>query len=176
MRIQSGGVALALAIATGSVALGGCVSIDSFDKHIDEINARHNALSAHVDEINGKVDALGNRVEANNRSAQAASQAAQQRADAAYTLAQGHFVMSEVGRESVTFATGKWALSPEAKTQLSGLADRLKTENKNVFVEVRGHADVRGGKQANRQLGRERAGAVARYLVDQGVPGNRVQI
>lgn len=176
MKIQSGGVALALALATGSVALGGCVTIDSFDKHIDEINQRHNALAARVDELNGKVDSLAARGEAANRANQAAAQAAQQRADAAYTLAQGKFVMTEVGRESVNFATGKWSLSTEAQMTLSSLAERLKSENKNVFLEVRGHADVRGGKQMNRSLGRERAGAVARFLSDQGVPGNRIQI
>ena len=45
-----------------------------------------------------------------------------------------------------------------------------------MFLEVRGHTDAQGGNKMNRQLGRERAGNTARFLVDQGVPGNKVQL
>jgi len=93
---------------------------------------------------------------------------------AGYVLPLLNDMMTEVAKESVTFATGKWTLSDEAKATLTALAQRLKSENKNVFIEIRGHADVRGSRQSNRQLGRERAGAVGRFLAEQGVPGNRM--
>jgi outer membrane protein OmpA-like peptidoglycan-associated protein len=159
-------------LAAAGLGVSGCVSVDTFDKHVEEENGKIAALSGRVDELGGRVSALDGRI---NQVAQA-TQAAQGRADAAYTLAQGKFIATEVGRESVTFETGKSALSEEAKMTLSALAERLKSENKNVFLEILGHADYRGGTQYNRQLGRERAGNVARYLHAQGVPGGKMQL
>jgi outer membrane protein OmpA-like peptidoglycan-associated protein len=172
MRTLAGGVVLAAVLAAAGMGVSGCVSTDTFDKHVEENNAQHAALSGRIDELSSRVGALDGRI---NQVAQAA-QAAQARADAAHTLAQGHFVAQEVGRESVSFETGKSGLSDEAKMTLTALAERLKSENKNVHLEILGHADYRGGKQYNRQLGRERAGNVARFLHDQGVPGSKMQL
>jgi peptidoglycan-associated lipoprotein len=41
-------------------------------------------------------------------------------------------------------------------------------------VTIDGHCDERGSDQYNRALGRRRAAAVERYLVDMGVPSARV--
>lgn len=153
------------AAAAAALALSGCVTTETFDKHVEDINARHNALASKVDALDGRVTGVAQ-----------AAQAAQTRADAAYKLAEGKFVMTEMGRETVNFDFGSTRLSDEAKATLTALAERLKSENKNVYLEVRGHTDSVGGKLANRQLGRERAANVARFLNDQGVPGNRLQL
>jgi outer membrane protein OmpA-like peptidoglycan-associated protein len=158
-------IGLTAAMAAAGLAMSGCVTIDSFDKHIAEINQRHDALAARVDTLDCRVTSVGQ-----------AAQAAQARADGAYKLAEGKYVMTEVGRESVSFDLGKSSLSDDAKATLTSLAERLKSENKNVYLEIRGHADALGGKQANRQLGRERAQNTARFLADQGVPGNKMQL
>jgi outer membrane protein OmpA-like peptidoglycan-associated protein len=172
MRTLAGGVVLAAVLAAAGMGVSGCVSTDTFDKHVEENNAQHAALSGRIDELASRVGALDGRV---NQVSQAA-QAAHARADAAYTLAQGHFTAQEVGRESVNFDTGKATLSDEAKMTLTALAERLKSENKNVFLEVIGHADYRGGSKYNRDLGRERAQYVARFLHSQGVPGSKIQL
>jgi outer membrane protein OmpA-like peptidoglycan-associated protein len=172
MRTLAGGVVLAAVLAAAGMGVSGCVTTDTFDKHVEENNAQHAALSGRIDELAGRVTALDGRV---NQVSQAA-QAAQRRADEAHTLAQGHFVAQEVGRESVTFETGKSALSDEAKATLTTLAERLKSENKNVHLEVLGHADYRGNAKYNRQLGRDRAANVARFLHEQGVPGSKMQM
>jgi peptidoglycan-associated lipoprotein len=158
-------IGVAGALAAAALTMSGCVTIESFDKHVEEINQRHNALASSDWTLDGRVSSVSQ-----------AAQVAQARADGAYKLAEGKFAMNEVGRESVNFEFGKSSLSDEAKATLTGLAERLKSENKNVYVEVRGHTDAVGGKQANRQLGRERAGNTARFLVDQGVPGNKIQL
>ena len=137
------------------------------------------ALALDFPALSGRVDGLDGRLNTVNQATQAAqarADSAQGRADSAYKLAEGKFVMTEVGREQINFDTGKSALTNEAKATLTTLAERLKSENKNVYLEVRGHADVRGGKHANRQLGRERAANTSRFLVDQGVPGNKIQL
>lgn len=169
MRFRARGILLAAGVSAMAIGMSACVSTDDFNKYVESDNARHEALSGRVDQLSGKVSEVDSRLTA-------ATQAAQARADAAYTLGEGKFVMEEVSREEVTFATGSAALSDEAKATLSALAERLKSENKNVFLEVLGHADYRGGSQYNRVLGRERAAAVGRFLHEQGVAGNKMQV
>jgi outer membrane protein OmpA-like peptidoglycan-associated protein len=74
----------------------------------------------------------------------------------------------------VKFPTDQHALSPEAESRLSEFVTRLKTENKNVYLEIQGHTDSTGAKAYNEKLGEERAEAVRRYLNEQGVALNRM--
>ena len=53
-------------------------------------------------------------------------------------------------------------------------AEKLKGENKNVYLEIQGHTDASGGKEYNYKLGEERAEAVRRYLSKQGIALNRM--
>jgi len=172
MKTHLSGIWLAAAIAVAGLSVSACATEDYVDEHVGAVNTRVDQVSGRVDEVSGQVSALSNRVSGVAQ----ATQAAQGRADAAYKLAEGKFLMAETGREEVNFATGKSTLSDEAKATLTALAERLKSENRNVYLEIRGHADVRGGKQMNRQLGRERAGAVGRFLAEQGVPGNKMML
>ena len=97
------------------------------------------------------------------------------RANAAHKLAEGKFLYQVVlSDDSVKFPVDKHALSPEAQTRLKELADRLKSENKNVYLEIQGHTDSTGDAAYNEQLGSERAEAVRRFLNQQGVPLNRM--
>jgi outer membrane protein OmpA-like peptidoglycan-associated protein len=172
MKTHASGIWLAVAVAAAGLTVSACATESYVDEHVGMVNTRVDQVSSRVDELSGQVTALNNRVSGVAQ----ATQAAQSRADAAYRLAEGKFVMSEVGREEVHFATNQSTLSDEAKATLTALAERLKSENKNVYLEVRGHTDTHGGKLANRQLGRERAASVARFLANQGVPGNKMQI
>ena len=76
--------------------------------------------------------------------------------------------------DSVKFPTDVHALSPEAQQRLNELADKLKMENQNVYLEIQGHTDARGSADYNDKLGEERADAVRRYLNQQGVALNRM--
>ena len=97
------------------------------------------------------------------------------RANAAHKLAEGKFLYQMVlSDDSVKFPVNAHALSPEAEARLKELADRLKMENQNVYLEIQGHTDSTGAKEHNDKLGEERAEAVRRYLNEQGVPLNRV--
>lgn len=167
---RSNGIWVAAVVAVAGLSVSACATEAYVDEHVAVVHNRVEEVNTRVDGVAGQVTALSGRVDGVDR----AAQAAQTRADSAYKLAEGKFVMTEVGRETINFDTGKWTLSDEAKATLTALAQRLKSENKNVFLEIRGHADVRGSRQSNRQLGRERAGAVGRFLAEQGVPGNRM--
>ena len=98
-----------------------------------------------------------------------------QRATDAHKLAEGKFLYQVVlSDDSVKFPNDAHTLSPEAEERLTALADRLKGENKNVYVEVQGHTDATGSPEGNIRLGTDRAEAVRRYLNKQGVALNRM--
>jgi outer membrane protein OmpA-like peptidoglycan-associated protein len=97
------------------------------------------------------------------------------RANAAHKLAEGKFLYEVVlSDDSVKFPVNQHALSPEAEQRLGELAQRLKAENHNVYLEIQGHTDSRGSSAYNDTLGEERAEAVRRYLNQQGVALNRM--
>jgi len=97
------------------------------------------------------------------------------RANAAHKLAEGKFLYEVVlSDDSVKFPTDVHALSPEAEARLNELAERLKAENRNVYLEIQGHTDATGPESYNDRLGAERAEAVRKYLAKQGVALNRM--
>ena len=116
----------------------------------------------------GQVDTHVNQVEGTAKDAL-------DRANAAHKLAQGKFLYQVVlSDDSVKFPVNAHDLSTEAEARLKELADRLKAENQNVYLEIQGHTDSRGSKDHNEKLGDERAEAVRRFMNQQGVPLNRM--
>ena len=77
--------------------------------------------------------------------------------------------------DKVKFGFDKAELSTEAKAALDAFAAQLKTENRNVYVEVQGHTDNVGGELYNEKLGKQRAEAVEEYLAKQGIPLFRIE-
>ncbi|MGZ3402823.1 MAG: OmpA family protein [Phenylobacterium sp.] len=72
------------------------------------------------------------------------------------------------------FGVAQAKLSPEAQARLDAFVDKLKSDNRNVYVEIQGHTDATGSKEVNYKLGEERAEAVRRYLNEHGVALNRI--
>jgi outer membrane protein OmpA-like peptidoglycan-associated protein len=65
------------------------------------------------------------------------------------------------------FKFGKFDLPDTAKSRLDEVISQLKTDQKNIFIEIEGHTDNVGTKNLNERLGMERAEAVKRYLYEQ---------
>ena len=61
-----------------------------------------------------------------------------------------------LGRQGA-FPVNGHELSDEAKQQLDDFVEKLKTDDKNVYIEIQGHTDSTGNPQRNMQLGQERA-------------------
>ncbi|MDR3187436.1 MAG: OmpA family protein [Holosporaceae bacterium] len=76
--------------------------------------------------------------------------------------------------DRVFYEYDKSNISPEAEATLSRQADWLKQHSERKIL-VEGHCDERGTREYNLGLGERRADAAARYLVDHGVPGDRVR-
>jgi outer membrane protein OmpA-like peptidoglycan-associated protein len=163
MNIQASRILLAALLSAGGLSLGACATEDYVDQQIATVNTRIQGVDTKVDALSGRVDTVN-----------AATQAAMQRANSAYTLAEGKLIYSTLGTEEVQFDTNKWTLRDDAKATLTALADRLKSENKNVYLQVVGYGDPRGSTMQNRILGEKRALEVRRYLIGQGIPVERV--
>lgn len=121
--------------------------------------------------VNTRVDSTDAKVAEVDRT----SQEALKRATDAGKLAQGKFLYSVVlSDDSVKFPLDKHELSPEAEQRLADFANKLKEDNKNVYLEVQGFTDATGDKTYNDELGNARAEAVRKFLAKQGVPLNRI--
>jgi outer membrane protein OmpA-like peptidoglycan-associated protein len=74
----------------------------------------------------------------------------------------------------IRFRIGSARLTGSARMQLRELARVLKTQPGGALA-INGHADSRGGAWLNQRLSERRAAAVARFLLREGVPAERLQ-
>jgi outer membrane protein OmpA-like peptidoglycan-associated protein len=78
-------------------------------------------------------------------------------------------------QETVLFDVDSHALTPQAQVDLEAAARWLVAHPQRVFV-IEGHADPTGTESYNLELSRQRAVAVAKYLVDRGAPLDRIYV
>ena len=165
-QLKTFGVALGAALL-----LAGCATQDYVDKQVGGVHGQVTDLSGQVGTLQGQVQSQGQQLSAldqNTRDAMA-------RANAAGKLAEGKFLYSMVlSDDSVKFPVSGTELSQEAQTRLMDFVQKLKADNKNVYLEIQGHTDASGSKAENMRLGEERAEAVRLFMNQQGVPLNRM--
>ena len=77
-------------------------------------------------------------------------------------------------RDRVLFAVDQSTLSAEAIGILNQQIGWLARNSGQITIE--GHADERGTRDYNFQLGASRASAVRNYMVSQGIPDSRISI
>ena len=75
----------------------------------------------------------------------------------------------------VFFELDQSTIRDDARASLSKNADWLKRWT-NTRINIEGHCDERGTAEYNLSLGERRANAVRSYLVELGVPGDRIVI
>ena len=165
----------AAALLLGGLGLSGCATKEYVN---DKVAVTEGHVQAVDDRLSGRVSALDARVRDHDGHLSALDASVKEALDRATTagkLAQGKFVFSMVlSDEDTRFKSGGWELAPEAQAKLTTLAERLKSDNKNVYLEIQGHTDARGTEASNLRLGEARADAVRRFLNDQGVALNRM--
>ncbi len=81
----------------------------------------------------------------------------------------------QVDLRRIHFEFDKYRLTDEAKEILAENARALKN-SPNVRITIEGHCDERGTVEYNLALGERRAQAAKNYLMELGVPDNRIQI
>jgi peptidoglycan-associated lipoprotein len=162
---------IAGAMALGVVSLGGCATKKFVNEQVGQVSTRVDDANSKITDVNARVADHDTKLASLDQT----SRDALQRATAAGKLAEGKFLYQEVlTDDSMKFGVSKAKLSPEAQARLDTFVEKLKTDNRNVYVEVQGHTDATGSKEANYRLGEERAEAVRRYLNEHGVALNRI--
>jgi outer membrane protein OmpA-like peptidoglycan-associated protein len=134
--------------------------VTTIDGKVTTLEGQVNEHGTHLTKLDGQVTEMQGGIEANAK------------------LAAGKFNYEVVSSDaSTTFDTGKSVLSQEDKDRLLAMAQKLKADNKNVYLEIEGHADSVGSRESNMELGRQRAIVVARFLYGEGgIPLNRLNI
>src|SRR6266568_2836446 len=158
------------ALLLGIVGLSGCAS----KRYVGEEVSKSSATSEkRINEVESQVEATQTKVKDHDtRIAELdkTTREALDRAQAAGKLAEGKFVYSLVlSDDAVKFPVNKHEISKEAESKLKEFADRLKGENKNVYLEIQGHTDSTGPAELNVKLGEARAEAVRRFLNKEGI-------
>jgi len=163
------------ALLLGIVGLTGCATKRYVGEEVSKSSA---ASERRISEVQTQVEAAQSRVrEHDSKIAEldTTTRQALERAEAAGKLAEGKFVYSLVlSDDAVKFPVNRFQLSKEAEEKLAEFAERLKGENKNVYLEIQGHTDSSGPDMYNLELGEARAEAVRRFLSKQGIALNRM--
>lgn len=163
------------ALLLGIVGLTGCATKRYVGEEVSKSSA---ASERRISEVQTQVEAAQSRVrEHDSKLAEldTTTRQALERAEAAGKLAEGKFVYSLVlSDDAVKFPVNRFQLSKEAEEKLAEFAERLKGENKNVYLEIQGHTDSSGPDMYNLELGEARAEAVRRFLSKQGIALNRM--
>ena len=77
--------------------------------------------------------------------------------------------------EGVSFETGTAKLEKRSHKKLQPLIEYMKIRPE-IYVELAGHTDNQGDPAENLTLSEERAGAVKKYLVSQGIDSERIAV
>jgi peptidoglycan-associated lipoprotein len=148
----------------GAVGMSGCATQGYVRENVAVVDQKVTATNSRLDQDETHLTAVDRT-----------SREALERAQAAGKLAEGKFLYSMVlSDDSVKFPVNGSQLSAEAQTRLMDFVEKLKADNKNVYLEIQGHTDSTGAKPVNARLGEERAEAVRLFMNRQGVPLNRM--
>lgn len=170
--IQSEKIMILLLSTLAIAFMNGCVTNAAFQETIHDQNAKiqaaQNTAEANVRRIESlKVESKGefSRLDSRLDDAIAKGNEALKRAESAEKLAKGKVIYKVVlSNDAGRFAFDKYELSAELKSILDDLANMIKSQNKQVFIEIQGHTDNVGSEAHNMELGLKRAQAVRRYF------------
>jgi len=165
-------VAVAVVVlAAGALSLSGCATKNFVREQVGVVDTKLQSTDTQVAAQKGALQTHDTHLADLDK----ATREALERATAAGKLAEGKFLYSMVlSDDSVKFPVDRASLSPEAQTRLMDFVQKLKTDNRNVYVEIQGHTDATGPLPYNVKLGEERAEAVRTFMNKQGVALNRM--
>jgi outer membrane protein OmpA-like peptidoglycan-associated protein len=195
---------LAAVVIVLSVAVSACATKGFVREEVGGVNSKVDTLSGTVEQTQERVGRNEERIGAVDQKAEAAGKSAAEartaageartaadaaaanakavggRVDAvAADVAASRKLIFEVtlSEDQGNFKFGAADLPDEAKARLDQVIGQLKSDSKNVFIEIEGHTDNVGSTALNEQLGLERAEAVKRYLYEQHqVPLHKINV
>jgi peptidoglycan-associated lipoprotein len=199
MRKSLAAVVIVLSVAVSACATKGFVreEVGGVNSKVDTLNGTVEQTQERVGRNEERIGAVDQKAEAAGRSAAEARTAAGEArtaADAAAANAKAvggrvDAVAADVAatrklifevtlsEDQGNFKFGAAELPDEAKARLDQVIGQLKSDSKNVFIEIEGHTDNVGSPALNERLGLERAEAVKRYLYEQHqVPLHKINV
>jgi peptidoglycan-associated lipoprotein len=158
--------------------------VDTLSTSLEATQERTRQNEARIGVVDQKADAADKKAQTAQGAADAAAASARQvgtrvdqvntqvtavSTELAATTAAARKLVFEVtlSEDQGNFKTGTALLPDEARARLDEVVGRLKSDTKNVFIEIEGHTDNVGSKELNMTLGQERAENVKRYLYEQ---------
>lgn len=168
--------------------LSGCVTQSSLQKQIDEaMDTRVGEVEKHVEANTQEIASLKNdhlqSLEQKQQEtmtltsdARRLGEEALARAEEVGKVAEGKLLYQVTFTdEAVHFGFDKSTLSEEAKAALDTFCERIKAENKGIYIEIQGHTDGTGTSEYNMILGQDRAAMVMRYMhTEHDIPLHRL--
>ena len=151
----------------------GCASKKYVRRETEATNRRVDAVEQSVEEVESRVDQNEQAIAATQEDLSATKQDVQE----AKRMARGKLLYQVVlNNNAIRFATDKYELTDEGMSTVRDLIQKLKSENKSVYVEIEGHTDSTGDIKYNQELGQMRAEAVQRFMAGEGVPLHRIGV
>jgi peptidoglycan-associated lipoprotein len=165
---------VAFSLAAALIGTTGCATKKYVRQETGTVNSR-------VDDVQGQVEEAQTRLNTHDQQIGDVSRTAQdalRRAQEAGKLAEGKFLYETVlTDDKVKFGFDTSDLSPEGQAAIDEFAENLKSQNKNVYIEIQGHTDNVGSEKYNEELGLLRAESVRRYLNQKhGFPLHRINV
>lgn len=163
---------LILTLTAVTALAGGCVTNSKVDERIAAAEARTDqkieSVGAQIEDLQESQRATDMRLDELSRDAKDALQ----RAKEAGILAKGKVVFEESFTEDrIRFNSGSAKLDASSMQSLDALANRVKSLDRPVWIEIQGHTDSNGAESFNEGLGANRAEMVRRYLSkEHGLP------
>ena len=175
-----------LAVVASALLAGGCLATRGYvESQVTEtetrIEERVEGVETQVEENQTAIAEQGERLEVQEKRLDEMSDTAREalgRAIAAGKLAEGKLIYETVlTDEDVQFGVDSVDLGDLARAALADLADKLKAENANIYLEIQGHTDSTGDAEYNRRLGERRAEAARATLNgEHGIPLHRISV
>lgn len=154
-----------IAVTAAALLAGGCATSGSVEEQIAASEAR---MDQKIESIGGQVEDLQEaqrRTEMRLDELSAEANEALERATEAGILAKGKVVFEESFTEDrIRFKTNSARLDESSMRSLDALANRIKSLDRPVWIEIQGHTDSTGAEAYNEELGADRAEVVRRYL------------
>jgi peptidoglycan-associated lipoprotein len=176
---------LASAVAlVAVVAASGCVTKKVFRRNVEETNSRFQSVEGSVEENERRTADLGREtdqkiatVRQTSEKALEVGSTALQRAEAAEKIARGKILWeTTLADDRVKFSFNQARLPEDATMILDELADRVRSMDRTVYLEIEGHTDNIGSEDYNMHLGEMRASAIRNYLANKGIPLHAMQV
>ena len=182
------------AVITIAVAVfgSGCATKKYVSKEVGAVNQKVETLSESVErnqerigrneETNSRQDGDIKRVDAKADEAGQLAASASDDAERAFNEAQRAMkgkLLYEItlSNDKVNFAFNASELSPDAQMLVDELAEKVKADNRGLWIEVEGHTDATGEASYNKILGEKRATAVRDYMYQaHGIPLHRISV